>query len=802
MKKMTFLATLLLVAVQALAGNVDLATAKQKAAAFMGSNAVKGRMMSSAPTVKWVHEVKNSSNALQAAYYIVNTNSGYVIVAGDDRAKDILAYGDYPLTDLNDIPDNMQFFLNLFKAELEYLQAHPGLMVEKRVNRGGVSIEPMLTTEWGQGKPYNMRCPRVGRDYCMVGCTANALAQVMKYWEYPAKSAAMPGYTCPESGIQVPALPEYTFDWDNMWDSYAAYSNNTDQLPEVNKDAIAYLMRYVGQAETIDYNVLRSGTDNFKILNAIRFFEYDEGAYIAKKYDSPDFTGDTAHDGHEFYNDEEWGELIQSELRAGRPLVYCANDMSSDSLSIGGHAFNIDGYDANNDMYHVNFGMRAELNAYYALNAFRIDDFTVYDFWPILFAGVQPPGISTDPRILTSTRDLAIEAYAGDTGTATFDVSGDYLTGNISVTLNDTNGVFTIDATTVALDELGKTITVTFAPQTAGIHNATITLSSDGATDVVVNLKGIATNAPLEVYNPVMLPADSAYINLTSFRADWTDQTADDNVASYTLEVNQKPASGGMLAEVDWSTGSGDAEAYLPEGWTVGDYSIFFDEGGIAITGGSYIRTNTYDLTGVNKVTVVFTAKNYYYWSWQAASITVMSSLDSETFTLTSNYDEYTVVLDCADQDQITFYSVENNPTIQTIKIYLGEVTAPQLRAVVEDGNATKRVVTGITDKHYTVENLEAGGTFLYKVRAIYTDGTESDWSNIEMVTLFENGHGFEKGDLNHDGVVNVTDVTLLIAAVLNNSDNVCAICADMNEDGQINVTDVTMLISKVLASV
>ena len=44
--------------------------------------------------------------------------------------------------------------------------------------------------------------------------------------------------------------------------------------------------------------------------------------------------------------------------------------------------------------------------------------------------------------------------------------------------------------------------------------------------------------------------------------------------------------------------------------------------------------------------------------------------------------------------------------------------------------------------------------------------------------------------------------MTLLIAAVLNNSDSVCAICADMNEDGQINVTDVTMLISKVLASV
>ena len=801
MKKMLFLAALALAAVQASAGNVDLTAAQALATDFMASQATNGRLMASAPTVKWTHAVKNSSNVTLNAYYIVNTDRGYVIVAGDDRAREILAYGDRPLTDLNDIPDNMQFFLNLYKAEMEYLQAHPGLVVKKNVNRGGVSVAPMLTTAWAQGKPYNMRCPRVGRDYCMVGCTATSLAQVMKYWEYPEKSPAMPAYQCPDSKINVPALPEYTFDWDNMWDSYEAYSSNTDQLPEVNKDAVAYLMRYVGQAETIDYNVSRSGTDNFKILNAIRFFGYDEGAYIAKKYDSPDFTGDTAHDGHEFYSDEAWGELIQAELRAGRPLVYCANDMSADSTSIGGHAFNVDGYDAERDMYHVNFGMRAELNAYYALDAFQVDYVTVYDFWPIFFAGVQPPGLSTDPRIFTSTRDLNVEAYVGETATATFDVSGEHLTGDITVALTDANGVFTVDAATVALDELGKTVTVTYAPQAVGTHNATITLTSEGAADVVINVKGVATTAPLTVYNPVMLPADSTYINLTTFRADWTDQTAAENVASYTLEVSEKPAAGGLLADVDWSTATGTAADYLPEGWTYGDYSIFFDEGGIAITGESFIRTGVLDLTGVNKVTVVFTAKNYYYWDWQKAVLTVMSSVDSKTFELTANYDEYTVVLNCADQDQITFYADANNPTIQTIKIYSGEVTAPQLRAV-ETGNETYRLVTGITDKFYTVNNLLAEGTFLYKVKATYTDGTESDWSNVEMVTLFENGHGFAAGDVNHDGAVNITDVTLLIARVLNEaSGSICETCADINGDNAVNITDVTLLIARVMAS-
>ena len=202
-------------------------------------------------------------------------------------------------------------------------------------------------------------------------------------------------------------------------------------------------------------------------------------------------------------------------------------------------------------------------------------------------------------------------------------------------------------------------------------------------------------------------------------------------------------------------------------------------------------------------MTVVFTAKNYYYWDWQKAQLTVMSSVDSKSFELTSTYDEYTVVLNCADNDQITFFSVANNPTIQTIKIYSGEVTAPQLRAVQEEGDAAYRLITGITDKFYTVQNLTAEGTYLYKVKALYADGTESAWSNTQMVTLFENGpapHEFELGDVNHDRQINVTDVTTLIAMILQSNNSLgCPICGDMTGEGTLNVTDVTTLIAKIL---
>ena len=54
------------------------------------------------------------------------------------------------------------------------------------------------------------------------------------------------------------------------------------------------------------------------------------------------------------------------------------------------------------------------------------------------------------------------------------------------------------------------------------------------------------------------------------------------------------------------------------------------------------------------------------------------------------------------------------------------------------------------------------------------------------------------RGDVNHDGQVNITDVTLLISMALNETgaDNPAA---DVNGDGIINITDVTTLISLVL---
>jgi len=348
--------------------------------------------------------------------------------------------------------------------------------------------------------------------------------------------------------------------------------------------------------------------------------------------------------------------------------------------------------------------------------------------------------------------------------------------------------MFSADVAAISIDEAsvsGKTVTVTYAPTAVGTHNATITLSSDGANDKVITIKGTATVAPLEVYDPVMLPADADHITATSFRADWTDRTPAKNVSSYTLEVTEKPDYN-ILAEADWSGVGQNYNSvadqytnYFPEGWGFTGTGLWLEGGYISINGSSAFSTPTF--TGCDKVTVVINANNNGY---SSSKFTVSTSLASQDITPVSATTQYVVVLDCADSDNVTFTGKSGYPGFLSIQVYAGEVSAPQMRAT-ENGNASYRLITGITDHYYTVSNLAANGTFLYKVKALYTDGTESAWSNIEEVTLV--------------GSYSLADVTDLIDHLLNNSSEVPVDKYDIDGDNAVTIADVTALIDLLL---
>ena len=111
---------------------------------------------------------------------------------------------------------------------------------------------------------------------------------------------------------------------------------------------------------------------------------------------------------------------------------------------------------------------------------------------------VNLSGTATTPELMADPEELVFDVIeAGQTTTKTFDVLGVDLIGNVTATLTDANGVFSLDATTIsqADAEEGATVTVTFAPQAQGTYTGTVTLSSDRAESITVQLNATATKA-------------------------------------------------------------------------------------------------------------------------------------------------------------------------------------------------------------------------------------------------------------------------------------------------------------------
>ena len=211
--------------------------------------------------------------------------------------------------------------------------------------------------------------------------------------------------------------------------------------------------------------------------------------------------------------------------------------------SFYGHAFNVDGYHADDDTYHVNFGQSEERNGWYAFNAFGYG-ITIYKYFQLMFVGVKPTpeGVAVPPRIVAHAIINQLETTVGGSVTKTIDVIGLDLTDDITVTVTDENGFVTTDVATIALNQLDaanhKVITATYNPtDDAGMHFAYITLSSPGAEPLYIYFYDTA-NGTSQHSVPGMQPANDAAVTDTSFVANWHHTTSPDYVESYTLEVN------------------------------------------------------------------------------------------------------------------------------------------------------------------------------------------------------------------------------------------------------------------------
>lgn len=252
---------------------------------------------------------------------------------------DVLGYSDNGQFDAVNMPPALQSWLKDCAEAANYARENHLPKHQSAMTRGtGKSVGPLLTTKWGQGSPYNDGYPQVNGSTCLTGCVATAMAQILNYHKHPkGMTAEVPGYISMSFSIEMPTLAPTTFDWANMQDVY------TNKSTAAQKAAVSKLMMYcttaaradLGPGETSAY----SPEPAFK-----KYFGYGNGA---RKIFSTDVVSDVRK------------ELIFTELDEHRPFIGMGGNASG-----GGHAYVIDGYDANG-LLSVNWGWYGSDNGFY-----------------------------------------------------------------------------------------------------------------------------------------------------------------------------------------------------------------------------------------------------------------------------------------------------------------------------------------------------------------------------------------------------------------------------------------------------
>ena len=814
MKKFLFLlVAVALATLQLSAADVSVSRAQAAASAFLSKQVKTGRLNGfAAANLKLVKAEASVAKPTAVDYYIFNTDKSYVVVAGDDQAPQILMYGEEGALDMNNIPPAMQWLLNKYKYQIDGLKA--GTMVPVKAPKYATTpVAPLVNANWDQSAPYYNQCPTSGGRRTLTGCPATSLSMCYYKWKWPETFPAVAAINGSSSGgVSAAALPERAADWDNIIDEYTGPSNTSYTTAQAN--AVAWLMRYTGQAiPDYMYGTSASGANDPEILEGCHNMGYTDAKLLTlTELQSSGWGGYS--NGPQQYTDAQWNEWMLNELYNGRPIEYLAYDCSS--YQPAGHAFNVFGVNASGQ-YYVNWGWSGDSNGYCTLHNFTTSTGAtgqsgsyVFNYGEAMIIGIEPPaGALTNPKITVNPATLTMNTTVGTPVTATFTVTGANLTSRVALSTSGDNA-FSLSTTSISASqaENGVTVTVTFNPSTVGIHEATVTLTSTDAESVSVKLNGTAEAVPLVTYDPVMLEAGN--ITSTSFAATWTDQTPAENVESYTLEVSTKPSVPevqliGSLVGTDFT---GSASGYY-------NITLSAPWGGTNTRGGLnsiiYFRnkSNSANVDG----NITYTIPEGYNNATFTMKITTGSTSDGDgnltvatpnTAAVGHNFaagETYAWLVTASTGQKITITSTDANysPDIAKIEVYTGDATAATLMMKAsESGDADSRLITGITDKSYTVENLTANGTFLYRVKALYVNGTESAWSNVEEVTLSQS---ILMGDVNRDGQLSITDVTALVDYLLDDTTDIDTAAADLSGDGAITITDVTSLIDLLLAS-
>ncbi len=339
---------------------------------------------------------KAASATTQNQYYVYeNANGeGWVMVAADDAVTPILAYSKTGTFKTENQPANVKTWLGKYDTFIKKVE-EDGLVANEETsamwNRlrksppstpgGNVVVDMLVQTQWDQDDPYWKLTPGSGSDKAYTGCVATAMAQVMKYWEWPKKGTGSHTYQPVMDifdndgnylrtdtiypGFLTVKFGETTYDWANMKNSYS------ESYTDAEAQAVATLMYHCGVSAEMQYGGdAYDGSGTYTInygdwddptcaQNSFpKYFGYKRDGLTSYYRDGYTYQGTKYYDS---WTDAAWTAMIKGELDKHHPIMY------DGSGAKGGHSFICDGYDDQN-YFHFNWGWSGSNDGWYKLD--------------------------------------------------------------------------------------------------------------------------------------------------------------------------------------------------------------------------------------------------------------------------------------------------------------------------------------------------------------------------------------------------------------------------------------------------
>ena len=200
----------------------------------------------------------------------------------------------------------------------------------------------LLTTSWDQDYPYNKYLPKLGDKNVVAGCVQVAVAQVMKYWNYPkigkgVLSRDIPLYSGSnyEKTDHLIAYLHRYYDWSLM-------PNDAVNAKEYAKESVARLMSDLLVVDNVKYAGTTATSADINMQALVENFGYSNSIKRVSN------------------SDKDIKSIIQDQIDNAQPVI----------ISFSTHMAVVDGYkdDDSGDFVHINLGWGGMANDYYDID--------------------------------------------------------------------------------------------------------------------------------------------------------------------------------------------------------------------------------------------------------------------------------------------------------------------------------------------------------------------------------------------------------------------------------------------------